>query len=111
LNTLVAPGSGVTFLNPFNINDRGEIAGFGVLTSGDTRAVLLIPCDENHPRLEGCNYDTVESVTEAPVRSAQITPASAAAASKLSHAQMMNRFQSLAAGRNRRFASPQSSTK
>ena len=112
LNTLVAPGSGVTFLNPFNINDRGEIAGFGVLTNGDTRAVLLIPCDENHPRLEGCDYDPVESVTEAPVRSAQITPAPAAAVTaRLSHAQMMNRFQSLAAGRNRRFASPQTSTK
>ena len=112
LNTLVAPGSGVIFLNPFNINDRGEIAGFGVLTTGDTRAVLLIPCDENHPRIEGCDYNTVEALAETPAPAAQITPASAAATTtKLSHAQMMTRFRSLAAGRNHRFASPQISTK
>jgi probable HAF family extracellular repeat protein len=112
LNTLVPPGSGATVLNAFNINDRGEIAGFGVLTNGDTRAVLLIPCDENHPLVEGCDYDPVESATEAPVRSAQNTQAPAAASTaKLSPAQMMNRSRSLAAGRNHRFASPQISTK
>jgi len=92
LNTLVSPGSGVTFLNPFNINDRGEIAGFGMLTNGDSRAVLLIPCDQDHPDIEGCDYDTVEAVTQAPVRSAQITAAQAAAsAGKLSPIEMMRR--------------------
>lgn len=113
LNTLVAPGSGVTFLNPFNINDRGEIAGFGVLTNGDARAILLIPCDENHEDVEGCDYEPVEVVTEAPVRSAQTTQASAAAAtnSKLSPAEMTARFRSMMARRNRRFGTPQSSPK
>ena len=105
LNTLVAPGSGVTFLNPFNINDRGEIAGFGVLTNGDTRAVLLIPCDEDHADVEGCDYEPVEVVTEAPVRSAQTTQASAAAATnaKLSPAEMTARFRSMMTRRNRHF--------
>lgn len=111
LNTLVPPGSGVTFLNPFNINDRGEIAGFGVLANGDARAILLIPCDENHEDVEGCDYNTVEALAEVPARSAQITPASAAAASKLSPAEITARFRSMMAGRNRRFASPQSSRK
>src|SRR4029077_6389274 len=93
LNTLVAPGSGVTFLNPFNINDRGEIAGFGALTNGDSRAVLLIPCDEDHPDVEGCDYDHVKAVAEPQVRATQITqPATAASAAKLSPAEMTARF-------------------
>ena len=105
LNTLVRPGSGVTFLNPFNINDRGEIAGFGVLTNGDARAVLLIPCDQDHPDLDGCDYDTVEAVTEVPVRSAQIATAPAAAsATKLTPTEMMKR-------RYHRFGKPQTSPK
>jgi probable HAF family extracellular repeat protein len=112
LNTLVPPGSDVTITNAFDINDRGEIAGNGFLPNGDSRAVLLIPCDENHPRIEGCDYDDVEAVAEPQVRSTQITPASAAATTtKLSPAEMKMRLQSLAAGRNHRFASPQISTK
>jgi probable HAF family extracellular repeat protein len=43
LNTLVLPGSDLTLTAAAFINDRGEIAGKGVLPDGDTRAVLLIP--------------------------------------------------------------------
>jgi probable HAF family extracellular repeat protein len=113
LNTLVAPGSGVTFLNPFNINDRGEIAGFGALTNGDARAILLIPCDENHEDVEGCDYEPVEVVTEAPLRSAQTTQASAAAATnaKLSSAEMTARLRSMTANRNRHFGMREDSPK
>jgi probable HAF family extracellular repeat protein len=44
LNTLIAPGSGLTLTSAGDINDRGEIAGAGVLSNGDTHAFLLIPC-------------------------------------------------------------------
>lgn len=111
LNTLVPPGSGVTIVNAFDINDRGEIAGNGFLSNGDVRAVLLIPCDENHPQVEGCDYGDVETVTKAPVRSAQTAHAPAAGAAKLSLAEMMTRYRSLVAGRNRRFETPKTSTK
>jgi probable HAF family extracellular repeat protein len=109
LGTLVLPGSGVTLINAIYVNDRGEIAGWGVLSNGDFRAVVLIPCDENHADVEGCDYDPVEAVTEAPVRPAQITPARAASPANLSPAEMMTRFRSLTAGHNRRFGTPQTS--
>jgi probable HAF family extracellular repeat protein len=46
LNTLVQPGSGLTLTEAIYLNDRGEIAGNGVLANGDTHAFLLIPCSE-----------------------------------------------------------------
>jgi hypothetical protein len=53
------------------INDRGELATEGMLSNGDLRAVLLIPCDENHLNIEGCDYNwfDVNAVAESiPVR-------------------------------------------
>jgi probable HAF family extracellular repeat protein len=43
LNKLIARGSGITLTMPLNINDRGEIATWGVLQDGFTHAVLLVP--------------------------------------------------------------------
>lgn len=43
LNTLVAPGSGLTIIDGETINDRGEIAGSGVLPNGDIHSVVLVP--------------------------------------------------------------------
>ena len=59
LNTLIPPGSKLQLRQAININDRGEISGVGVLFNGDQHAVLLIPCDENHPDVEGCDYSMV----------------------------------------------------
>ena len=60
LNTLIPPGSALYLLNADTINDRGEIAGTGVDASGHEHAYLLIPCDENHPSIEGCDYSPVD---------------------------------------------------
>jgi probable HAF family extracellular repeat protein len=63
LNTLIPPGSGVQLTNAFNINDRGEIlakaAPIGFTPKDDEdlgHLALLIPCDEHHPNVEGCDY-------------------------------------------------------
>ncbi|HET8926002.1 MAG TPA: hypothetical protein VFN26_23660 [Candidatus Acidoferrum sp.] len=70
LQTLILPGSGITLSSchgceagAYNINDSGEIAGQGVLSDGNSRAILLIPCDDNHPNIEGCDYSLVDAVT------------------------------------------------
>ena len=60
LNTFVIPSFGVQVSIALDINDRGEIVGGGVLPNGDTHAIFLIPCDENHPNIEGCDYSMVE---------------------------------------------------
>jgi probable HAF family extracellular repeat protein len=60
LSTLVLPGSAVSFEWALFINDRGEIAGFGKLPNGDEHAVVLLPCDEDHADLEGCDYSLKE---------------------------------------------------
>ncbi len=75
LNTLIAPDSPFHLYSASFIDDGGEIAAFGSLSNGDTHAVLLIPCDENHPDVEGCDYSMVEAPaavaqTTAPVRNA-----------------------------------------
>jgi probable HAF family extracellular repeat protein len=93
VNTLIVPASDLNVVDAFNINERGEIAAHGNLSNGDSHAVLLIPCDENHPNVEGCNYDPAEAATAAPVRPALTIQASAAATAtaKLSHTEMMKR--------------------
>ena len=68
LNSLIPLGSSLELVFANSINDRGEIAGNGVppgVSPGDVfnlgHAFLLIPCDENHPDIEGCDYSMVDS--------------------------------------------------
>jgi len=61
LEKLTLPGSGLTVFAGQLINDRGEIAGRGRLPNGDEHAIVLIPCDENHPDIAGCDYSLVDS--------------------------------------------------
>ena len=63
LNTLVPSGSGFQLDSAVDINDRGEIVGSGILANGNAHAILLIPCDENHPNIEDCDYSLVETST------------------------------------------------
>lgn len=61
LNTLIPPDSEFQLVWAGYIADNGEIGAFGNLANGDTHAVLLLPCDENHPNLEGCDYSVVDA--------------------------------------------------
>jgi probable HAF family extracellular repeat protein len=62
LNKLVSPGTTMSVTVAYVINDRGDIACLG-LDPGNTEehACLLIPCDENHPGIEGCDYSPVDA--------------------------------------------------
>jgi len=94
VNTLIAPGSGATILGAFDINDRGEIAGYGFDSNGDERAFLLIPCDEDHPAVEGCDYGLVDAATlQQNVAPATQHPAAGTLPSRMP-AGMLNRFRS-----------------
>jgi probable HAF family extracellular repeat protein len=64
LNTLVAPGSGLQLLIAHSINDRGEIAGDGILANGDSHTFLLIPCDEIQTRAQGCENGSTSAMTQ-----------------------------------------------
>jgi len=76
LNTLIPPNSSLQLVFAANITDDGVIVGAGV-PPGDPpntdlygRLFLLIPCDENHPGLDGCDYSMVgvaETVPAPPV--------------------------------------------
>jgi len=68
LNTLISPNSPFfLYWAPF-IDDRGEIFAFGALSNGDSHAVLLIPCDDDHPGVEGCDYTMVDATAQTPAR-------------------------------------------
>jgi probable HAF family extracellular repeat protein len=57
LNTLIPANSPFHLYSASFIDDRGQIAAFGILTNGDTHAVLLIPCVENRNGSSECEGD------------------------------------------------------
>jgi probable HAF family extracellular repeat protein len=68
LNTVIQPGTGYQLTNAFNINDRGEILakaaplGFTPNDGADLgHLALLIPCDDDHPNVKGCDHSMVDS--------------------------------------------------
>ncbi len=66
LNNLIPSNSSLSLSAAWNINERGEIVGVGIPPGGSTNTdfvghlFLLIPCDENHPNVEGCDYGMVD---------------------------------------------------
>jgi probable HAF family extracellular repeat protein len=89
LQSLVQPGSGVTLVSAFFINDRGEIAARGNPPRGIQHAVLLIPCDENHPGVEGCDYSLVDEATAAQSSAPRYVPS---APQRLPQSRRSNRY-------------------
>jgi probable HAF family extracellular repeat protein len=79
LNTLVAPGAGLTMTIAGYINDRGEIAGAGfpkgcTAQDGDlcSHGYVLLPCDENHQDVEDCDFSMVEASAAVPQSSSAV---------------------------------------
>jgi probable HAF family extracellular repeat protein len=68
LNSLISHGSDLQLQMADDINNRGEIAGFGVLPNGDQHAFLLVPCDDKHSGVEGCDYSMMEASATASVK-------------------------------------------
>jgi probable HAF family extracellular repeat protein len=74
LNTLIVPASSTYVTTAILINDNGDIAGLGKDANGNHYAVLLIPCDENHPGIEGCDYDLVDATAPPEVPEPRAVP-------------------------------------
>jgi probable HAF family extracellular repeat protein len=64
LNTLIPPNLGLLLFEAFYVTDSGEIAALGTFSNGDIHAFVLIPCDENHSGLEGCDHRLVDATAE-----------------------------------------------
>ena len=92
LNDFVPPGSDLRLTDGETINDRGEIAGSGMLPNGDFHAVVLIPCDAEHGDSEGCQ-DSGQKPNTLQVRSAHNAGA-VMNGQRLSAREVMDRFRS-----------------
>jgi hypothetical protein len=68
LNSVISHGSDLQLLVAVSINNRGEIAGFGILPNGNEHAFLLVPCDDKHHGVEGCDHRMMEASARASVK-------------------------------------------
>jgi probable HAF family extracellular repeat protein len=72
LNVFNYPGSGLQQLVlAYNINNSGEIVGLGVPPScadpfSCGHGYVLIPCDDHHPGVEGCDYSLADGKVAVP---------------------------------------------
>jgi probable HAF family extracellular repeat protein len=100
LNAFVPAASGLTLTQGAFINDRGEILASGLLPDGSSRSVLLIPCDEDHPSIEGCDYEPLDQATI--VQKSHVTSLGATQAAAAQSTQLMDRIRTFMTGQNRR---------
>lgn len=77
LSTLLSSASDLVLLVVSN-NDRGEIAGVGTDANGNGHAIVLVPCDENHPGLADCDYSPMDTEIAAQPRTPQAVQSSIA---------------------------------
>jgi len=70
LNAFVPPGSDITLSEAFFVNDDGEIAGVGTISSGDQHTFVLLPCrdsdDECHDAVGYATYRLGPQITKRP---------------------------------------------
>ena len=118
LNSLIPPDSSLELSHAFVITDDGEIAGLGVPSGCDPsndmicgHAYVLVPCDQNHPLIEGCDYGLIDPPVAMEVDTEHISERTTVAArqAKLFPSDMMARFRFSSAGRARPYETPQSS--
>jgi probable HAF family extracellular repeat protein len=62
LSSQVLPGSGFVLLEPVVINEAGEIVANGILSNGDSHAVLLKPCSEDCAAQVASNVSNASAV-------------------------------------------------
>jgi probable HAF family extracellular repeat protein len=107
LNSLIPPNSSLELTFALAINDDGEIAGTA-LPSGCTpdqidfcgHAFVLIPCDEHHPGVEGCDYNLTDVRDSGRVSPVPRTPHPAALTPRSVRMGMLNRFRFSGSERN-----------
>jgi probable HAF family extracellular repeat protein len=63
LDALLPLDSPLQLVYAYSINHRGEIAVNGIDANGNEQAALLVPCDEDHQGVEGCDYSIVDADT------------------------------------------------
>lgn len=79
LNLLIPPNSALHLTVADYITDSGEIVGGGDPQGCDdndtcNHTYVLIPCDDNHPAIDGCDYSTVDSAALPEVRTLPLQP-------------------------------------
>jgi len=106
LNTLISGNSQIFLYWSTFISDSGEIAAYGSLANGDTHALLLIPCDEEHTGIEGCDHEPVDAAVASQTSTAPVVLAQAAATQpSVTPSVVKDRIRALMLNRSRRFTS------
>jgi uncharacterized membrane protein len=101
LNTRIDPDSGLQLVLALEINDRGEIAGFGVPPGVQLKdfefhghAFVLIPCDDEHGDHEGCEdaADMPTAARSVPFAQSSTTPAQSSRTASEMQSRIQTRF-------------------
>jgi probable HAF family extracellular repeat protein len=110
LNALIPSNSALQLTDAALINESGEIIGGGNppgCTNNDAcnHAYVLIPCDKNHPDIQGCDYSLIAATPSAQLEPSQNTQLSTpTGTAKLSPGEVMTRVRSMIGSRYRKFA-------